>query len=81
MRLILNMAIPIWKSGPQEKSLKRKAMKTNKEKAFDAVKMMREIRNKHHEAYKPDPQLREEKLKEIRKKYADKVKQQKTAGS
>ena len=48
------------------------------EKAFDAVKMMREIRNKHHEAYKDNPQLREKRLKEIRERYTKKEKQQKT---
>ena len=53
-------------------------MKTEKE--FDAVKMMREIRNKHHEKYKDNPQLREKRLKEIRKKYAGKGKQRKKAG-
>ncbi len=47
-------------------------MKT--EKDFDAVKMMRDIRNKRHEEYSSDPQLREERLKEIRKKYANKIK-------
>ncbi len=52
-------------------------MKAKKE--FDAVKMMREIREKHHEEYKDNPQLREERLQKIRKKYADKIKQQKTA--
>jgi len=32
-------------------------MKTDKK--FDAVKMMREIRDKHHEKYKSNPQMRE----------------------
>jgi len=51
-------------------------MKTNKD--FDAVKMMRDIRNKRHKEYSSNPQLREERLKEIRKKYARKIKSQQT---
>jgi len=47
-------------------------------KQFDAVKMMRDIRDKHHEEYKDNPQLREKRLKDIRKKYAGKIKDQKT---
>ncbi len=39
---------------------------------FDAVKMMREIRQKRHEEYESNPQLRDERLNEIRKKYAKK---------
>ena len=46
-------------------------MKT-KEKKFDAVKMMRDIRTKLHEEYKKNPQKREEDLKRIRKKYMKK---------
>jgi hypothetical protein len=41
----------------------------NKEKTFDAVKMMRDIRNKLHEEYKKNPQKREDDLERIRKKY------------
>ena len=48
-------------------------------KDFDAVKMMREIRDKHHKAYSKNPQLREERLAEIRKRYAAKIKNQETA--
>ena len=42
-------------------------MKTEKE--FDAVKMMRDIRTRHHEKYQKNPELREKRLAEIRKKY------------
>jgi len=52
-------------------------MKTNKD--FDTVKMMRDIRNKHHAEYESNPQLREQRLAEIRKKYAKKIKRQETA--
>jgi hypothetical protein len=41
----------------------------NKEKDFDAVKMMREIREKLSEKYETNPGLREKKLKEIHAKY------------
>ena len=47
-------------------------MKIKKE--FDAVKMMREIREKHHKEYENNPELRERRLSEIRKKYASKIK-------
>jgi hypothetical protein len=47
-------------------------MKTEKE--FDAVKMMREIRDKHHEEYESNPKLREDRLAVIRKKYAHRIK-------
>ncbi len=49
-------------------------MKTKKE--FDAVKMMREIRDKHHAAYEANPELREQRLAAIRKKYAKLLKKQ-----
>ncbi len=42
-------------------------MMTNK--SFDAVKMMRDIRSKHHDEYENNPDLREQRLAEIRKKY------------
>jgi hypothetical protein len=48
-------------------------------KKFDAVKMMRDIRDKHHAEYESNPQLREERLAVIRKKYASKIKSQETA--
>jgi hypothetical protein len=41
-------------------------MKT--EKKFDAVKMMREIREKHHEEYETNPELRGKRLMEIKRK-------------
>jgi hypothetical protein len=47
-------------------------MKTKKD--FDAVKMMREIRDKHHIEYENRPKLREKRLAEIRKRYAAKIK-------
>jgi hypothetical protein len=53
-------------------------MKTKKN--FDAVKMMRDIRDKRHAEYEKNPQLREKRLAEIRKKYAKKIKNQKTTG-
>lgn len=46
-------------------------MKT--EKDFDAVKMMREIRDKHHAEYEKNPDLRKKRLAEIRKKYAHRI--------
>jgi len=47
-------------------------MKNKKE--FDAVKMMRQIRNEHHKLYESNPDLREKRLIEIRKRYAHKIK-------
>ncbi len=47
-------------------------MKTKK--TFDAVKMMRDIRDKHHEQYKANPELRQKRLSEIKKRYAHKIK-------
>jgi hypothetical protein len=43
-------------------------------KPFDAVKMMREIRNKRHEEYEKNPEIREQRMAEIRKKYSNKIK-------
>ena len=43
-------------------------------KKFDAVKMMRDIRDKHHEEYKANPELRQKRLSEIRKRYSQKIK-------
>lgn len=42
-------------------------MKT-KEKKFDAVKMMRDIRNKLHKEYEKDPEKRKADLEKIREK-------------
>lgn len=53
-------------------------MKT--EKKFDAVKMMREIRDKHQKEYEANPELREQRLLEIRKEYANKIKNKETSG-
>ncbi len=53
-------------------------MKMKDKKDFDAVKMMRDIRDKRHSEYEKNPQLREERLAAIRKKYAEKIKNQKT---
>jgi len=44
-------------------------MKNKKEKNFDAIKMMREIRDKLSEKYSENPGLEERDLQEIRKKY------------
>lgn len=44
-------------------------------KEFDSVKMMREIRDNHHKMYEHNPELREKRLIEIRKKYAIKINQ------
>ena len=43
-------------------------MKT-KEKTFDAVQMMRDIRNKLHLEYEKNPEKRKQDLERIRKKY------------
>jgi len=43
-------------------------------KDFDAVKMMRDIREKRHKEYESNPELREKRLAEIRKKYANRIK-------
>jgi len=40
-----------------------------KEKQFDAVKMMREIRRKLHQKYQQNPEDRIARLKAIREKY------------
>jgi hypothetical protein len=40
------------------------------EKDFDAVKMMRDFRDKKHAEYEHDPEKRRKRLAEIRKKYA-----------
>ena len=52
-------------------------MKSNKK--FDAVKMMREIRDKHHAEYEAKPELREKRLMQIRKKFADVIKNKESA--
>jgi hypothetical protein len=49
-------------------------MKDKKE--FDAVKMMREIRDKHQKEYEINPKLREQRLAAIREKYTHKIKVQ-----
>jgi len=46
-------------------------MKTKKE--FDAIKMMRDIREKHQKEYELNPELRDKRLMLIRKKYAHKI--------
>jgi len=43
------------------------------EKDFDAIKMMRDIREKHQKEYELNPELREKRLSIIRKKYAQKI--------
>ena len=49
-------------------------MKTKKD--FDAVKMMRSIRQKRHAEYETNPELREIRLEAIRKRYSNKIKGQ-----
>ncbi len=41
----------------------------NKNKKFDAVKMMRDIRNKLHQEYVKDPEKRQKDLEKVRQKY------------
>ena len=50
-------------------------MKTKKD--FDAVEMMREIREMRRLEYEKNPRSRENRLVEIRKKYLDILKNQK----
>ena len=38
-------------------------------KKFDAVKMMRDIRDKLHKEYEKNPEKRQEDLERVRKKY------------
>jgi hypothetical protein len=40
-----------------------------RDKKFDAVKMMRDIRDKLHQEYERNPQKRQEDLERVRKKY------------
>jgi hypothetical protein len=47
-------------------------------KDFDAVKMMREIRDKKYREYKSNPDLRKQRLEVVREKYAGKIKMQKS---
>jgi hypothetical protein len=47
-----------------------------KTKDFDAVKMMREIRERRHAEYKANPELRESRLDAIRKIYSHIIKRQ-----
>lgn len=44
-----------------------------RENKFDAVKMMRDIRDKHHKKYSENPELREKRLEEIRVKYSHRI--------
>jgi len=44
-------------------------------KDFDAVKMMRDIRDNHHKLYECNPEIREKRLMEIKIKYAKKISQ------
>ena len=48
-----------------------------KEKEFDAVKMMREIRDKLSKKYSEDPEAQERDLEKIRKEYGIKEKAEK----
>ena len=49
-------------------------MKTKKD--FDAVKMMREIRESRHAEYQTNPELRESRLEAIKEIYSNKIKRQ-----
>ncbi|MBS3769364.1 MAG: hypothetical protein KGY69_03865 [Bacteroidales bacterium] len=49
-----------------------------KKKDFDAVEMMRKIRDKHHEEYTNNPELRHKRLSEIREKYNIKKRSEKS---
>ena len=49
-------------------------------KDFDAVKMMRDIRDKHHNEYESNPELREKRLAVIRKKYVHRIKSTECVG-
>jgi len=51
-------------------------MKPNsREKKFDAVKMMRGIRNKLSQRYLENPELEEKDLEKIRKKYGIEIRE------
>jgi len=50
-------------------------------KDFDAVKIMREIREKKHAEYEHDPDKRQKRLADIRKKYADRIRKQEISKS
>ncbi len=49
-----------------------------KNKQFDAVKMMRDIREKLRKRYEKNPGLREKNLQRIRKKYGLKISKKET---
>ncbi|MBU1077901.1 MAG: hypothetical protein KKH98_11455 [Spirochaetes bacterium] len=51
-----------------------------KNKKFDAVKMMRKIRDNLSRKYADNPELEEKELSEIRKKYKIKEKQNRASG-
>ena len=62
------MVIPFWKSGHREKPLNQNDQ-TMKKKKFDAVKMMRDIRDKLTKRYLKNPDLEISDLQKIRRKY------------
>lgn len=64
------------KFGHPGKLLKLMIMNTNKE--FDAVEMMRSIRDNHFEEYTRDPSLREKRLASIREKYKGRIRTNRT---
>lgn len=45
-----------------------------REKNLDAVKLMREIREKHNKEYEKTPELREKRLETIRSEYKNRIK-------
>jgi len=46
-----------------------------KKKKLDAVKMMRDIRNNLSQKYSDNPELEENELEQVRKKYGIKIKE------
>jgi hypothetical protein len=51
-----------------------------KNKKFDAVKMMRDIRDKHHKEYELNPELRKKRLAAIHKQFASIIEKSEKSG-
>ncbi len=47
---------------------------SNKDKKFDAVRMMRDIRERLHKQYENNPEKREEDIERIRRKFMKQTK-------
>lgn len=71
--LFLNLLYYSIKRINETKNLHRYFCKMKTEKDFDAIKMMQEIREKRQKEYELNPELREKRLKAIRKKYSHKI--------